>query len=98
MVRFDMSSVRSDAAAILIAQPSPLNAAYVGLLGSKRRGRSIKEFLNEGGMDQSLLDRLHVPTGLDIGAGTAQEIALSILAEAVAVKAGRRGASLKERE
>ena len=74
----------------------PAGAAYVGLLGSKRRGRSIKEFLNEGGMDQSLLDRLHVPTGLDIGADTAQEIALSILAEAVAVKAGRRGASLKE--
>lgn len=75
----------------------PAGAAYVGLLGSKRRGRSIKDFLSEGGMDQSLLDRLHVPTGLDIGAGTAAEIALSILAEAVAIKAGRRGSSLKER-
>lgn len=73
----------------------PAGPAYVGLLGSKRRGRSIKEFLNEGGMDQSLLDRLHVPTGLDIGADTAQEIALSILAEAVAIKAGRRGSSLR---
>jgi xanthine dehydrogenase accessory factor len=76
----------------------PKGAAYVGLLGSKRRGQSIKDFLREGGMDQSLLDRLHVPTGLDIGAGTAPEIALSILAEAVAIKAGRRGASLKEKE
>lgn len=76
----------------------PAGAAYVGLLGSKRRGQSIKDFLREGGMDQALLDRLHVPTGLDIGAGTAPEIALSILAEAVAIKAGRRGASLKERE
>ena len=76
----------------------PAGAAYVGLLGSKRRGHAIKEFLTEGGMDQALLDRLHVPTGLDIGADTAQEIALSILAEAVAIKAGRRGASLKERE
>ena len=76
----------------------PRGAAYVGLLGSKRRGHSIKDFLREGGMDQALLDRLHVPTGLDIGAGTAPEIALSILAEAVAIKAGRRGASLKERE
>jgi len=68
----------------------PAGAVYVGLLGSKRRGKSIKEFLKEGGMDQSLLDRLHVPTGLDIGAESAPEIALSILAEAVAIKAGRR--------
>jgi len=75
----------------------PAGAVYVGLLGSKRRGKSIKEFLKEGGMDQSLLDRLHVPTGLDIGAESAPEIALSILAEAVAIKAGRRGSSLRER-
>jgi xanthine dehydrogenase accessory factor len=55
-------------------------------LGSKRRGKAIKEFLLEGGMDSELLDQLHVPTGLDIGADTASEIALSILAEAVAIK------------
>lgn len=73
-------------------------AAYVGLLGSKRRGKAIKEFLKENGMDQKLIDRLHVPTGLDIGAETAAEIALSILAEAVAIKAGRRGESLKNRK
>jgi xanthine dehydrogenase accessory factor len=75
----------------------PTGAAYVGLLGSKRRGKAITKFLKESGMDQKLLDRLHVPTGLDIGAETAAEIALSILAEAVAIKAGRRGQSLKER-
>ncbi len=75
----------------------PAGAAYVGLLGSKRRGKSIKDFLKDGGMDQTLLDRLHVPTGLDIGADSAPEIALSILAEAVAIKAGRRGSSLKEK-
>jgi xanthine/CO dehydrogenase XdhC/CoxF family maturation factor len=76
----------------------PTGAAYVGLLGSKRRGKAIKEFLKEGGMDDTLLDRLHVPTGLDIGADSAAEIALSILAEAVAIKSGRRGAPLRERE
>jgi len=64
----------------------PARPAYVGLLGSKRRGAAIKEFLRDGGMDQSLLDQLHVPTGLDIGAETAAEIALSILAETVALK------------
>lgn len=73
----------------------PSGAGYVGLLGSKRRGQAIKEFLKDGGMDPSLLDRLHVPTGLDIGAESAAEIALSILAEAIAVKAGRKGESLK---
>jgi xanthine dehydrogenase accessory factor len=75
----------------------PSEAAYVGLLGSKRRGQAIKEFLQESGIAPNLLDRLHVPTGLDIGSETAAEIALSILAEAVAVKAGRRGEPLKER-
>ncbi|HET8782407.1 MAG TPA: XdhC/CoxI family protein [Pyrinomonadaceae bacterium] len=76
----------------------PAGAAYIGLLGSKRRGKAIKEFLKDGGMDEALLDRLHVPTGLDIGADSAAEIALSILAEAVAIKSGRRGSSLRERE
>jgi xanthine dehydrogenase accessory factor len=68
----------------------PAQPAYVGLLGSKRRGKAIREFLKDGGMDETLLEQLHVPTGLDIGAGTAPEIALSILAEAVAIKSGRR--------
>lgn len=76
----------------------PAGAAYVGLLGSKRRGQAIKEFLRDSGMDEALLDRLHVPTGLDIGAESAAEIALSILAEAIAIKSGRRGSSLRERE
>ena len=76
----------------------PAGAAYIGLLGSKRRGKAIKEFLKDSGMDEALLDRLHVPTGLDIGADSASEIALSILAEAVAIKSGRRGSSLRERE
>lgn len=74
----------------------PARPAYVGLLGSKRRGAAIKEFLRDGGMEEPLLDQLHVPTGLDIGAETAPEIALSILAEAVALKSGRSAAFLRE--
>jgi xanthine dehydrogenase accessory factor len=74
----------------------PTRPAYVGLLGSKRRGHAIKEFLRDGGMDPALLDQLHVPTGLDIGADTAAEIALSILAEAVAIKSGRPAAFLRD--
>ncbi len=49
-------------------------------------------------MDESVLDQLHVPTGLDIGAATAPEIALSILAEAVAIKSGRHAEFLKDRK
>ena len=74
----------------------PFRPAYVGLLGSKRRGAAIKEFLRDGGIDEDLLDQLHVPTGLDIGAQTAAEIALSILAEAVALKSGRSATFLKD--
>ena len=74
----------------------PTLPAYVGLLGSKRRGHAIKEFLRDGGMDPALLDQLHVPTGLDIGADTAAEIALSILAEAVAIKSGRPATFLRD--
>jgi xanthine dehydrogenase accessory factor len=74
----------------------PARPAYVGLLGSKRRGKAIKEFLKDSGMEESLLDQLHVPTGLDIGADTAPEIALSILAEVVAIKSGRQRAFLKD--
>jgi xanthine dehydrogenase accessory factor len=76
----------------------PSSAAYIGLLGSRRRGKAIAEFLQESGMDSDVLDRLHVPTGLDIGAETAAEIALSILAEAFAVKSGRQGRCLKEKK
>jgi xanthine dehydrogenase accessory factor len=72
-------------------------AAYIGLLGSKKRGQAILKFLKESGVDEQSLDRVRVPTGLDIGAQTAAEIALSILAEAFAVKAARRGAPMRER-
>ena len=72
-------------------------AAYIGLLGSKKRGRAIIKFLNESGLNEEALQRVRVPTGLDIGAQTAPEIALSILAEAYAVKAARHGMPMSER-
>jgi xanthine dehydrogenase accessory factor len=76
----------------------PARPAYVGLLGSKRRGKAIREFLIQAGIEERLLEQLHVPTGLDIGAATAAEIALSILAEAIAIKAGKQSAFLSERK
>jgi xanthine dehydrogenase accessory factor len=73
------------------------DASYIGLLGSRKRGRAILKFLKESGVDEQALERVRVPAGLDIGAQTAPEIALSILAEAFAVKAYRRGAPLREK-
>jgi len=73
-------------------------SSYIGMLSSRRRGAAILKFLKDSGVEAQALDRLRVPTGLDIGAATASEIALSILAEAVAVKAGRPGLPLRSRE
>jgi xanthine dehydrogenase accessory factor len=73
-------------------------APYIGLLSSKRRGLAILKFLGESGVDTQALERVRVPTGLDIGAQTAGEIALSILAEAVAVKTGRPGTPMRARK
>src|SRR5262245_24545805 len=74
------------------------DAAYIGLLGSQKRGQAILKFLKESGIDERALDRVRVPTGLDIGAQTAAEIALSILAEAFAVKAARTGRPMSEKK
>lgn len=69
---------------------------YVGLLGSRRRGAALKEFLRADGVADSLLDTIRVPAGLDIGAEDAPTIALSILAEALAEGAGRGGGPLSD--
>jgi len=70
--------------------------AYIGLLGNRRRGRALLEFLAADGFDAASLARIHVPVGLDIGARTAGEIALAALAEAVAVRNGRPGTRLRD--
>lgn len=73
------------------------DVGYIGLLGSRRRGKAILDFLAGDGIPADQLRRIHVPVGLDIGARTAEEIALSVLAEAVAVRSGRPGTPLRER-
>jgi xanthine dehydrogenase accessory factor len=72
--------------------------AYIGLLGNRRRGQAILDFLAADGVAPDMLARVHVPVGLDIGAQTASEIALSVLAEAVAVRNGRPGMRMKDRQ
>jgi xanthine dehydrogenase accessory factor len=72
-------------------------AAYVGVLGSRRRGRALLDFLEGEGVAPTQLARIRVPVGLDIGGTTPEEIALSVLAEAVAVHRGRNGGPMKDR-
>jgi xanthine dehydrogenase accessory factor len=68
---------------------------YIGGLGSRRTQQARADWLAYRGITD--LDRVHGPAGLDIGANTAPEIAVSILAEALAVTSKRRASSLREK-
>src|SRR5688500_290562 len=62
---------------------------YVGLIGSRAKVKRIYDELRREGMPPETLKAVHAPIGLDIGAITPQEIAVSILAELIAVKHGK---------
>jgi xanthine dehydrogenase accessory factor len=71
------------------------DAFYVGALGSRRNQERRRERLLEVGVDEGELERIHGPCGLDLGAESQPETALSMLAEIVAVRNGREGGPLK---
>jgi xanthine dehydrogenase accessory factor len=68
---------------------APRELRYLGLIGSRAKVARIYEQLVADQTPQDLLKRVHAPIGLDIGAVTPQEIAVSILAELIAVKHGK---------
>ncbi len=63
-------------------------AGYVGMIGSKRRTRTVLQHLAEAGLDPDALDKVFTPIGLDIGAETPEEIAVSVLGEIILVRRG----------
>jgi xanthine dehydrogenase accessory factor len=72
------------------------DAFYVGALGSRRNQERRRERLLDAGVPEDALDRIHGPAGLDLGAATTGETALSMLAEIVATRFGRSGGPLRE--
>jgi xanthine dehydrogenase accessory factor len=66
-----------------------MSLRYLGLIGSKAKVKRIFDALIEEGMPAKSLEGIHAPIGLDIGAITPQEIAVSILAELIGVKHGK---------
>lgn len=72
---------------------------YVGMVGSRRRVKAAFGALLESGVSRDRLRAVHAPIGLEIGAETPEEIAVSVAAELVAVRRGSTaGGSLKEKE
>ena len=71
-------------------------AAYVGMIGSKRRVSTVLRHLAEEGYSIEALERVYTPIGLDIGAETPEEIAVSIMAEIIMVRRGAKGGQMRE--
>ena len=85
--KFDLPLIRAALAS---------DAFYIGWIGSRRNQGRRRNLLREEGVTDDELDRISGPAGLDIGAETPSETAVSMLAEILATRAGRAGGRLKD--
>ena len=69
--------------------------SYIGVLGSARRAAVLAEKLREMGFTAGDITRLHIPVGLDIGAESAEQMAVAVVAELLMVQSGRSGQSMR---
>lgn len=72
-------------------------AAYVGMIGSRRRTQTVLQHLLDEGVPAAELDAVHTPIGIDIGAETPEEIAVSVLAEIILERRGGTGERMARR-
>ena len=70
-----------DEVCLRLAAPSP--AAYIGMIGSRRRVIGVFDRLTGSGIDRTLLERVHAPIGLSISARSPQEIGVAIIAQII---------------
>jgi len=70
-------------------------AAYIGVIGSKRRWKMTTDKLEEMGASKKLIAKVHSPIGLELQAETPEEIAVSIMAEILMLREGGTGESMK---
>ena len=82
-----VTDIDADAIPRLLDTP----ATYIGVMGSQRRWMTVKNELLAKGIDEKDLDRIHQPIGIELGAETLEEIAVSILAQVIQIT--RAGAS-----
>jgi xanthine dehydrogenase accessory factor len=100
----DLKVTKTTAIAILTHDPKfdepailgalQTDAMYIGAVGSRSTNADRRERLRAAGVDDEQLARIHGPIGLDIGGKSPEEMAISIIAEIIAVKYGRTGQTL----
>ncbi len=79
-----------------IAAAAKTRVGYLGAMGSRRTHESRNARLREAGVDEADIARVMSPIGLDVGARTPEETAISICAEIIAARTGRRAQSLRD--
>ena len=100
----DVAKIKRTASAIVVATQGSgdargldaaltLGAAYIGLIASPKKSARLKETLKKRGFDANAVDRIDAPAGMNIGAVTPEEIAVSVLAELVQRRRHRKAES-----